>query len=155
MFAVVERTKHLLHELEGMRLRAYDDKTGLPVDPGVLVQGHVSIGYGRCLDSSGPGVSTDEMDLMLENDIIRAHTACLSLVPSFLLLAPHRQVVLLAMAFQLGRSGLGGFRKMLAAISAEDWPEAERQMLDSVAATQTPRRFERLVSIWRGEGMIP
>ena len=34
MFAVVERTKHLLHELEGMRLRAYDDKTGLPVDPG-------------------------------------------------------------------------------------------------------------------------
>ena len=54
-----------------------------------------------------------------------------------------RQAVLVSMAYQMGVEGLAKFKNALAAVAAENWPEAKRQLLDSRWARQTPQRAER------------
>ena len=54
-----------------------------------------------------------------------------------------RRAILLSMIYQLGLNGTANFKKCIAAISASDWGEAEKHMLDSKAARQTPNRFNR------------
>lgn len=142
----------LLHELEGFRGAVYDDATGQPIVPGVLCQGHPTAGYGRALDVRP--LSRDEADYLFDNDYIAAWHTCDRVVPTFGALPQYRQAVLIAMAYQLGEAGLKKFRRMLDAIHDEDWLEAEAQMLDSLAARQTPARYARLVKVWRGEELI-
>lgn len=57
--------------------------------------------------------------------------------------------ILTSMAYQMGVSGLAAFHNMLAAIIAEDWEEAVRQMLNSAWATQTPARAQRHADVMR------
>ena len=54
-----------------------------------------------------------------------------------------RQAILISMGYQLGLSGLLGFKNMLAAIENYDWQEAHDQGLDSLWAKQTPERANR------------
>jgi len=54
-----------------------------------------------------------------------------------------RQAILISMRYQLGLSGLLGFKKMLAAIECYYWQEAHDQGLDSAWAKQTPERANR------------
>lgn len=54
-----------------------------------------------------------------------------------------RKSTLISCAYQLGITGLSAFRKMWAAIEKGDWQEASIQMLDSLAARQTPARWKR------------
>jgi lysozyme len=60
-----------------------------------------------------------------------------------------RQRVLCEMAFQMGFGGLSLFRKMLAAIEAEDFSTAADEMLSSLWARQTPGRAEQLARMMR------
>ena len=53
------------------------------------------------------------------------------------------------MAFNLGKSRLSGFRKMIAAVTAEDWEEAARQMIDSAWYRQVKSHGERNVEVMR------
>jgi len=48
------------------------------------------------------------------------------------------------MSYQLGLAGVGAFRKMWAAITAEDYEAAADEMLDSKWHKQTPSRVQRL-----------
>lgn len=54
-----------------------------------------------------------------------------------------RKSTLISCAYQLGIAGLSAFRKMWAAIEKGNWKEASTQMLDSLAARQTPARWKR------------
>ncbi|MNY66033.1 Phage lysozyme [compost metagenome] len=58
-----------------------------------------------------------------------------------------RKDILTSMGFQMGVSGLAGFKNMLKAIVAEDWNEAVEQMLDSTWAKQTPNRAQRHAAV--------
>lgn len=59
-----------------------------------------------------------------------------------------RRAVLVDMAFEMGEAGLENFHDMLAAIEAEDWPEAARQGLASEwARTQAPARAKEDMEI--------
>lgn len=58
-------------------------------------------------------------------------------------LSEPRQCVLISMAYQMGVSGLMGFKKMLKAIEDESFVEASIEGLDSRWAKQTPARAER------------
>lgn len=58
-----------------------------------------------------------------------------------------RKDILTSMGFQMGVSGLAGFKNMLKAIVAEDWNEAVEQMLDSTRAKQTPNRAQRHAAV--------
>ena len=53
------------------------------------------------------------------------------------------------MAYQLGVTGVGEFRRMWAAIEDEDYEEAASEMLDSKWHDQTPARAERLAARMR------
>jgi lysozyme len=58
-----------------------------------------------------------------------------------------RQVVICSMVYQLGFAGFSRFKKMIKALSNEDYKEAARQGLDSKWARQTPERAKRQMAI--------
>lgn len=59
--------------------------------------------------------------------------------------------VLTCMAFQMGGSGVRKFKKMLAALSVDDYDRAADEMLNSKWARQdTPARAQRLADVMRG-----
>jgi lysozyme len=64
-------------------------------------------------------------------------------------LSKARQLVLLDMCFNLGINRLLTFRNALAAMQAERWDDAAREMLDSRWARQVGNRSEELADIMR------
>jgi lysozyme len=54
-----------------------------------------------------------------------------------------RKAVLISSAYQVGTTGITLFKKMWKAIEVSDWEEASKQILDSLAARQTPARWKR------------
>ena len=115
---------------EGLRLHPYRDTVG-----------KLTIGYGRNLDDVG--ISQAEAEMMLTHDIAQAADSLTNL-PVFAVLDDVRQAVLITMAFNLGRTGLMGFRRMWAALAERDYDCAAREMLDSKWARQVGIRAERL-----------
>ena len=137
---------------EGMRLDVYKDTLGIN-----------TIGIGRNLDDRG--ITKDELDWMdypsieyvysdgiteadaiylaqndvqiVEEELVRAH-------PCVEELDAVRQLVLVDMAFNLGVPRLCKFKKMWAAIEAEDFPTAAKEMLDSRWANQVKSRSTNL-----------
>jgi lysozyme len=132
----VDIALRLVKKHEGLRLKPYRDTVG-----------KLSIGYGRNLDDVG--ISQASANQMLQEDIEKAETDARVLVRSFPRLSDNRKAVLLDMALNMGRSRLGGFRKMLAAIEAGEFAEAARQMLDSKWAGQVKGRAVTLAQLMR------
>lgn len=130
---------------EGKRLWPYDDATGKEVK---APKGHLTIGYGRNLTANG--ISEEEAKRMLRADVIHAWTDAMRLVPSFVELDDERKAVLINMAFNLGRTRLSRFRKMLVAIERKDFGLAAHEMLDSRWAKQVPSRAAELAHKMRG-----
>lgn len=64
---VRDQLRHSLSGHEGLMLKVYDDATGKVVNPGTLVKGWLTIGYGRNL--VGRGITKDEAEHLLSNDI--------------------------------------------------------------------------------------
>ena len=125
---------HLLNQLkehEGFRAHPYKDTVG-----------KWTIGYGRNLDDVG--ISQEEAEQLLRNDINTAILAVKMLVPRFNNMTDIRKEVLVNMVFNMGPTRLAGFRKMLAAIEEEEWGKAAEEMLDSQWALQVKRRAHEL-----------
>jgi len=57
--------------------------------------------------------------------------------------------VVTEMSYQMGIKGVSAFVRMWAAIERGDYEDAAREGLDSLWATQTPERAERLMDILR------
>lgn len=97
----------------------------------------VSIGYGRNLEDVG--ISKDEADYMLKNDI---DIALDEISEHFDLpnLPEPAQIVLVDMCFNMGISRLLNFKNMIQAIEDEEWDKAADELLDSKYAAQTKRR---------------
>lgn len=116
---------------EGVMLKAYKctaDKT--------------TIGVGRNLDDVG--ITEEEAEYLLQNDIDRVILALRRELPWIDQLDEVRQRVLYDMAFNLGISGLLQFKKTLKAVKDGDYERAGRMMLDSKWATQVGKRSDRL-----------
>ena len=139
---------------EGLRLDVYQDTLGIN-----------TIGIGRNLDDRG--ISKDELDWMdyptiehvfsdgiteadamylaqndvqiVEEELLRAH-------PCVEELDAVRQLVLVDMAFNMGVPRLCKFKKMWAAVEAEDFPTAAKEMLDSRWAKQVKGRATKLAN---------
>jgi lysozyme len=143
----MSRVAELLRREEGLRLTVYDDATGKPLLPGMKMVGHPTIGIGRCLDRKG--LTAAEATLLLENDIAEIQAELARALPWAGALSETRQVVLQAMAFQLGLAGLLNFRATLAAIQRGDYAAAADGMLASLWARQTPARAARMATMMR------
>lgn len=94
-------------------------------------------------------LTDDQIDSLLFADLATAIKDAADLFPNFEQLVPARQIVLVDMAFNLGKSRFSGFRKMIAAVTAEDWDEAANQMIDSAWYRQVKSRGERNVEVMR------
>jgi len=111
------------------------------------VPGKVSIGVGRNLDDVG--LSEDEIELLLQNDIARAKQNLLKNFPWAAELAEPRLAVLVNMAFNMGIEKLSGFVRMLELVRTGDYENAKIAMLNSVWAKQVGNRATRLAEQMR------
>ena len=102
-----------------------------------------TVGIGRNLDSRG--VSLDEAMVMLDNDIRLCVADLPSIFSDFDDLPENVKMVLIDMRFQMGYRGFRKFKKMIAAVKVQDWPEMIIQMKDSRWYRQVPGRAEDLI----------
>lgn len=114
-----------------MRLRPYKDSVG-----------KLTIGVGRNLDDVG--ISLEEADLLLANDIKAATVALEANFPWTMDLDDVRKGAMLNMTFNMGIRGLSGFKDFLAKMEAKDFRGAAGAMLDSLWAKQVGARATRL-----------
>lgn len=128
---------NLLQQLrreEGSVPHAYQDHLGF-----------WTIGVGRLIDErKGGGLSPEEVDFLLANDVERFTREVRAALPWFGQLDEPRQAVLIGMAFQMGTAGLLGFKQTLAAIRDQRYMVAASLMLQSAWAKQTPERARRM-----------
>lgn len=120
--------KPLLEHEEGRRRFPYTDTVG-----------KLTIGIGRNLTDNG--ISDDEIDYLLMNDIRHAETdARLVCAPVFDALTTARQAVMIDMSFNLGLARLTQFRNMLRAVKEARYTDAANEMRSSLWATQVGQR---------------
>lgn len=107
--------------------------------------GYWTIGVGRLIDRrKGGGLSPDEIDYLLSNDVAKYSREVFAALPWARDLDEPRQAVLIGMAFQMGTAGLLGFKNTLAMVKAGRYTEAATGMLNSKWAQQTPGRAARM-----------
>jgi lysozyme len=123
----------------------------LRIDEGVVrhvyadSEGYWTIGCGRLVDQRlNGGLSQDEINYLLDNDILRAELDARALFPSFDRLSDVRKAVLVNLSFNLGKTRLAGFKQFKAALEAQAWEQAAAELLDSKWATQVGDRSKRL-----------
>lgn len=110
--------------------------------PYVDTVGKTTIGVGRNL--TDVGLSDDEIDLLLSNDINKAFAGLVQALPYVLNLSEVRQRALTNMAFNLGIKGLLGFVTTLNHIQNGRYQEASESMINSKWASQVGARAKRL-----------
>ena len=129
---------------EGVKLSAYQDSLG-----------YWTIGVGRLIDARrGGGISQEEADFLLANDIKNVTNALYGHMPWTIDLDPVRLAVLQNVAFNVGIAGLLGFHQTLAKVQSGDYAGAADDMLASKWATQVGARAERLAQQMRDGGEI-
>ncbi|CAH9057651.1 hypothetical protein PSECIP111951_01711 [Pseudoalteromonas holothuriae] len=109
--------------------------------------GKLTIGVGRNLEDRG--LSDDEIDYLLSNDIKSTYAELSRRFKGFSELDDVRQRVLVDMGFNLGMAGLFKFKRMFAALDIKDYDKAAVEMLDSRWACQVGHRAHRLADMMR------
>ncbi len=107
----------------------------------------LTIGVGRNLDDKG--ISEDEAIMLLNRDIADAIHDAQSVCSVYELLSRPRQMVMVSLAFNLGRHRLGKFVRFLDALHRGEYDEAADEMLDSTWATQVGQRAVELATMMR------
>ena len=141
-----ERLREILEREEGVKYEIYLDHLGIPTC-GV---GHMLIPEDEehgC--EVGTPVSEERVAALFEADLKIVEDDCWQLFDHYEHLPDNIQLVCAAMAFQLGRSRLSGFRKFRAAISEGRWSDAADEMIDSRWYKQTTARAERMIALVR------
>lgn len=118
---------------EGCKLVPYRDSVG-----------KLTIGIGRNLDDVG--ISVEEAEHLLANDIAKAEAALVQHLPWTARLDRIRHAALVNMAFNMGIGGLCQFARMLAALQAGDYATAVAEMAQSKWARQVGIRAQRLAA---------
>jgi lysozyme len=120
---------------EGLRLKPYKDSVGL-----------LTIGIGRCLDTTG--ISMDECEYLFKNDTdhIEAQAQSFSWYAG---LDEVRQAVVLSMLFNLGLRGFQKFVNTIKFIETRQYEKAAYNMLQSKWAKQVGKRAYRLAEMMR------
>ena len=109
-----------------------------------------TIGVGRNVDKAGGlGLSDDEVDYLLQNDINRVILELNSEYDWFSDLDDIRQDAMIDISFNLGQTRLRAFKNALAAMSEGDWDEAADQFMDSRWSEQVGIRAKNLTEMIR------
>jgi len=132
----------LLRKHEGVSRYVYEDHLG-----------NATIGVGRCVQTNiGLGLSDDEIDYLLNNDIGRCVNELRHAFPWFMGLNIARKDALISMCFNLGMTRLRGFKLALDAMARKDFEEAAEEFMDSLWSKQVGiRAFELTEMIRAGD----
>ena len=133
---MIDKLREDLIRDEGVRLRLYRDSVG-----------KLSIGTGRNLDDVG--ISQDENDLMLNNDMQRAIRGLNRNIPWYALLPEDVQRGLTNMNFNMGWPRTSGFKRMIAALKDRNYHAAAEEALNSKWSTQVGPRAHRIAKLFR------
>ena len=110
----------------------------------------ITIGVGRNVDKAGGlGLSADEVDYLLQNDIDRVISELESEYDWFSDLDDIRQDAMIDISFNLGQTRLRSFKKALLAMSEGDWDNAADQFMDSRWSEQVGIRAKNLTNMIR------
>lgn len=122
---------------EGVRSHFYRCTSGL-----------ATIGVGRCIEEGSLGLSDDEIDYLLENDIKRCKQELIAF-SWFTDLDAVRQDAMVNLCFNLGFSRLSLFSNALAAMAEANYDRAAMEFLDSKWARQVGKRSEEVAHMIR------
>ena len=122
---------------EGVRSHFYRCTSGL-----------ATIGVGRCIEEGSLGLSDDEIDYLLENDIKRCKQELITF-SWFIDLDSVRQDAMINLCFNLGFSLLSLFTNALAAMAEANYDRAAMEFLDSKWARQVGKRSEDVAHMIR------
>jgi lysozyme len=120
---------------------------GLRLKPYRCTAGKLTIGYGRNLDDRG--ISQQEAETLLRNDVADAYAECRREFPWFSGLDEAREAIVVSMVFNLGMAKFKGFHNTIAAIARGDYQDAASRMLQSRWAQQVGNRAIRLAAAMR------
>ena len=135
----MENIIRLLRRHEGVEPYAYKDHLG-----------YTTVGVGRCLEKDvGMGLSDDEIDYLLKNDIVRVQEELSEEYDWFADLDQVRQEAMINLSFNLGATRLRGFRNALAAMAEEDYETAANEFMDSKWSSQVGRRAYEVTQMIR------
>jgi Phage-related lysozyme (muraminidase) len=118
---------------------------GVEHKPYKCTAGYLTIGVGRNLEDRG--LSDDEIDFLLDNDVQIVVDELARTYDWFFDLTEVRQRVVADMVFNLGLPRFSQFKNMIAAIEAEDYVQASNEMMDSRWAQQVGLRASRLAEM--------
>jgi lysozyme len=133
---MTEQLLEMLKRHEGVRSHVY-----------LCSAGYETIGVGRNISKSGMGLSEDEADYLLENDILRVLKELSSEYPWFNDLDDVRKDAMIDISFNLGATRLRGFKKALAAMEVADYTLAAKEFLDSKWSRDVKGRAHELASM--------
>ena len=111
--------------------------------------GYETLGVGRNISQSGLGLSDDEIDYLLDNDIKRVTEELSKEYDWFDTLDEVRQNALIDISFNLGASRLRGFKNALRAMSEDNYRTASEEFYESRWAKQVGNRAKRLCQMIR------
>ena len=114
----------------------------------LCTENRYTIGVGRNVDNRGGlGLSEDEIDYLLSNDIVRCIKEINKEYVWFGDLDEVRTEAVIDAFFCLGATRFRGFHKMIEAFKRADYKEAATQLLDSRFAEQTGSRATELAKM--------
>ena len=138
----MEKLLAMLKRHEGVETHAY-----------VCSEGKITVGVGRNIDQEGGiGLSDDEVDYLLQNDVERVIKELAAEYPWFNDLDDVRKDAMVDISFNLGATRVRLFKRALAAMEEGEYKLAATEFLDSKWAKQVgSRALERPDMISRGE----
>ena len=108
------------------------------------------MGIGRLIDKrKGGGITREEAEYLLDNDLATARADLDAIAPYWLLLPEDVQRGLLNMALNLGRKNLSRFKRMFAALKDRNYHAAAEEALNSKWSTQVGPRAHRIAKLFR------
>lgn len=142
----------MLYIDEGYRAKPYRDSEGYP-----------TVGIGIKIGPKGGSLGVYTFSVPLKTALLWVDEYSASVVTQLSSSAALRGVwpalndarrdALVNMGYQMGADGstqgIWKFKRMIAAVAAQDWQEAHKQALDSLWARQTPDRAERVAATLR------
>jgi len=125
----MERLVKMLKLHEGVRNHVY-----------VCTAGYETIGVGRNISDSGLGLTDEEINILLMNDIERVKKELSNSFSWFVDLDEVRQNAIIDMCFNLGLSRLNQFVKALDGMASKDYDKAADEFMDSRWSQQVGQR---------------
>ncbi len=129
----IDDATSLIKKHEGFSPSLYKDTKGLQ-----------TLGYGHCIERKP--LTEGACEHILSDDVKDAAEDALSVYKDLYSLSDNRKIVLVNMAFNLGKVGLMGFKKMLFAINNGDFESAADEIKDS---TLPEKRAGELADLMR------